>query len=65
MLLLYDLFFIFIFIFIMFNLIILGIQIHLFFCLFFLNISYYFGMITCIKNVNNFKIVKVQPEVVA
>ena len=56
-----DLFFLFI----MINRIISLIQTHLFFCLFFQNMSYYFWMITWMKNVNNFQIGKVQPQDVA
>ena len=58
-----DLFFIFIFIFIKINRIVSWIQTYLFFCLF--DVSYYFWMITCMKNVNNFQMVKVQPQSVA
>ena len=57
-----DLFFIFIFIFIMITYIIAWIQIHLHSCLFYKNMSYYFWMITWIKNVNIFQIPKVQPQ---
>ena len=61
---LWDLFFIFAFIFIVTNRIISWIQTHLFFCLF-LRMSYYFWMITWMKNVNNFQIAKVQLQGVA
>ena len=55
-----DLIFIFILIFIMINCVMSWIQTHLFFCLFFLNMSYYFWMKTCMKNVNNFQMARVQ-----
>ena len=55
---LYHLFLIFIFIFIMINSIISWIQTQMFFCFFFYNISYYFWMISWMKNVNNFQIAR-------
>ena len=59
-----DLFFIFIFIFIMIDRIMSGIQTHFFFCLFFrIGMSYYFWMITSIKNVNKIQIAKIQPRI--
>ena len=58
MLYLYDLFLTVIFIFIMINFIISWIQTQMLFCFFFKNISYYFWMISWMKNVNNFQIAK-------
>ena len=56
-----DQFFIFIFIFIMIN----GNTGALVLLLIFQNMSYYFLMITLMKNVNNFQIAKDQPQGVA
>ena len=59
-----NLFFIFIFTVIMINHIISWIQTTLVLLLIFENMSYYFWMTKWIKNVNNFKIAKAQPQVV-
>ena len=57
-----DLFFIFIFIFIMINRMNTDTLVLL---LIFQNMSYYFWMITWMKNLNNFQVAKVQPQVAA
>ena len=54
----------FVFIFIMINRVISYIQTHLFLSSYFI-MSYYFWMIMWMKNVNNFRIAKVQPEGIA
>ena len=56
-----DLSFIFIFISIKINWIISWIHTNLSFCLFF-SMSYYFSLITWLKNLNNFQMSKVQPH---